>query len=85
MKIRKKLWHFPRLIWSSQNRRCVLFELTPDPRLALGAPASFKEMWQRWRAVGNTMFDLTGPRFKLRNSCSRGKCVTSRPTNRSIT
>ena len=27
--------------------------------------ASFKEMRQQWRAVGNTMPDLTGPRFDL--------------------
>ena len=27
--------------------------------LRLGNTASFKEMWQRWRAVGNTVFDLT--------------------------
>ena len=85
MKIPTKLWHFPRLYWSSQNRRRVLFELTPGRRLALGAPASFKEMWQRWRAVGNTMFDFTGPRFELRTSCSRRKRITARPTNRSIT
>ena len=40
MKIRTKLWHFPRLFWSSENRRCVMFELAPGPRLALGAPGS---------------------------------------------
>ena len=31
---------FSRLFWSSQNRRCVIFELAPGPRLALGAPGS---------------------------------------------
>ena len=39
IKIRTKLWHFPRLFWSSQNRRSVIFELTPGPRSAFGAPA----------------------------------------------
>ena len=39
MKIRTKLLHFPRLFWSSLNRRCVIFEQAPGPRLALGAPA----------------------------------------------
>ena len=38
IKIWTKLWHFPRLFWSSQNRKCVIFELTPGSRLALGAP-----------------------------------------------
>ena len=28
--------------------------------------APFKEMRQQWRAVGNTMPNLTGPRFDLR-------------------
>ena len=39
IKIRTKLWHFPRLFWSSQNRRSVIFELTPGPHSALCAPA----------------------------------------------
>ena len=39
MKIQTKLWHFSGLFWSSQNRKCLIFELTPCPRLALGAPA----------------------------------------------
>ena len=38
VQVRKKLWHFPRLFWSSQNRKCVIFELAPGPRLTLGAP-----------------------------------------------
>ena len=40
IRIQTKLWHFPRLFWSSQNRRSVIFELTPVPRSALGAPVS---------------------------------------------
>ena len=39
-KIWRKLWHYPLLFWSTQNRRCLIFELTPGPCLALGAPAS---------------------------------------------
>ena len=38
IKIQIKLWHIPHLFWSLQNWRCVIFELTPGPRLALGAP-----------------------------------------------
>ena len=43
IKIRKKLRHFPRLFWSSQNRRCLIFELTPGTHLALGVPARGKQ------------------------------------------
>ena len=32
-----KLLHFLRPFWSSQNRKYVIFELAPRPRLALGA------------------------------------------------
>ena len=31
---------FLRLFWSLQNRKSVIFELAPGPRLALGAPAN---------------------------------------------
>ena len=37
-------------------------------------------MLQRWRAVGNTVSDLTRPRFKLLTSRSRDERVTARPT-----
>ena len=40
-------------------------------------------MSQRWRAVGNTVFDLTGPRFEPQTSRSRDERVTARPTGRS--
>ena len=32
-----------------------------------GNTAPFEEMSQRWRAVGNTVSDLTGPRFEPRD------------------
>ena len=35
--------------------------------------ASFQEMPQRWRAVGNTMSNLTGPSFELQTYRSRSK------------
>ena len=47
-----------------------------------GNTAPFKEMSQRWRAVGNTVSDLTGPRFEPQTSRSRDKRVTARPTGR---
>ena len=36
-------------------------------------------MSQRWRAVGNTVSDLTGPRFELQASRSRDERVTAQP------
>ena len=35
----------------------------------------------RWRAVGNTVSDLTGPRFEPQTSRSRNKRVTARPVS----
>ena len=46
------------------------FEL-PGPNsasLRVGNTASFEEMSQRWPAVGNTVSNLTGPRFKPQTS-----------------
>ena len=48
-----------------------------------GYTASFEEMSQQWRAVGNTESDLTGPRFEYQTSRSRDERVTARPTSRS--
>ena len=41
-----------------------------------GNTAPSKEMSQRWRAVGNTVSDLTGPRFEPQTSRSRDERVT---------
>ena len=40
----------------------------------------FEEMLQQWQAIGNTVTNLTGPRFEPQASCSRDKRVTARPT-----
>ena len=42
--------------------------------------APFEEMSQWWRAVGNTVSDLTGKRFEPQTSRSRDECVTARLT-----
>ena len=55
IKIRTKLWYFSRLFWSSQNRRSVIFELTPDPRSAIGAPAS---LWATAQSKKKTKYTL---------------------------
>ena len=47
-----------------------------------GNTARFKEMSQRWRAVGNAVYDLIAPRFKPQISRSRDGRVTARPTSR---
>ena len=39
LKIRRKVCHFPCLFWTAQNQRSVIFEESPGPLLALGAPA----------------------------------------------
>ena len=52
--------------------------------LRQGNTDPFEEMSQRWRAVGNTVFDLTGPRFEAQTSRSRDERVTARPTGRSL-
>ena len=48
--------------------------------LCPGNTASFEEMSQRWRAVNNTVSDLTGSRFEPQTSRSRDERVTARPT-----
>ena len=49
-----------------------------------GNKAPSEEMLQRWRAVGNSVSDLTGPRFELQTSRSKYECVATRPTGWSI-
>ena len=39
---------------------------------------------QRWLAVGNTVFNLTGPRFEPQISRSRDERVTARPNELQI-
>ena len=44
--------------------------------------APFEEILQRWGAIGNTISDLTGPRFEPQTSSSRDKRIIARPTGR---
>ena len=44
--------------------------------------APFEEMSQRWRAIGNTVSDLTGAIFEPQISQSRDERVTARLTGR---
>ena len=45
--------------------------------IAPGNAASFEEVLQRWRAVGNCVFDFTGLRFEPQTSRSREERVTA--------
>ena len=65
--------------------RCI----TPNRATNLRGPSSsycarattyFEEMPQRLRAVGNTVSDLTGPRFEPQTSRSKDELVSARPT-----
>ena len=47
-----------------------------------GNTAPFEEKSQRWRAVGNTVSNLTSPRFEPQISRSRDERVTARSTGR---
>ena len=47
---------------------------------AAGSTVPFDEIPHGWRAVGNAVSDLTGPRFKPQTSRSRDERVTARPT-----
>ena len=47
-----------------------------------GNTVSFEELLQRWRAVSNSVSDLTGPKFESQISRSIDARVTARPTSR---
>ena len=63
---------------------CNEFAELISASLRLSNIASFKEMSQRWRAVGSTVSDMTGSRIELHKSRSRDKRVTARPTGQSL-
>ena len=52
------------------NKKYIIFSMPEqtDP---------FEEMLQRWRAVGNTVSNLTGPRYEPQTSRSRDERVTA--------
>ena len=43
---------------------CNKFAVIISASLRSGNTAPFEEMLQQWRAIGNTLSDLTGRRFK---------------------
>ena len=58
-------------------KACNEFAAHISALLRPGNTAPFKEMLQRWRAVGNTVSDLTGLRFEPQTSHSRDERFTA--------
>ena len=57
------------LLYAEEVAESISLSLRP------GNIAPFEKMLQRWRAVGNTLSDLTGPRFEPSTSRSRDQCI----------
>ena len=57
------------------DEACNQFAEPISASLRPGNTASFEEMSEWWRAVGNTLSDLTGPRFEPQTSYSRDERV----------
>ena len=73
------------LLYSLQyTEACYEFAGPISASVRPGNTATFEEMSQRWRAVGNTVPDLTGRKFELQTNRSRDEGVTARPTVRNI-
>ena len=74
-----RVFHYTR--GSTPKCATSLITVVPIPMsLRPGNIVSFEDKSQRWRAVGNTVSDLTGPRFEPQTSRSRDQRVTARPT-----
>ena len=59
---------------------CNKFQGLITTLLCQGNTASFKGMLQRWQAVGNTVFDLTGLRFEPQTFLFSDERVAAQPT-----
>ena len=65
-------------------KRVMSFAGPNSASLSPRETALFEEMSQWWRAVGNTVFDSSGPRFEPHTSRSIDVHVTARQTGRLI-
>ena len=54
---------------------CSKFAVPISTSLLPGSTAPSEKMLQRWRAIGNTVPNLTSPRFELSISRSRDESV----------
>ena len=59
------------------DEACNEFAGIISASLRPGNAAPSEEMLQRWRAVGNTVSDLAGPRFEFQTSRPRDERVTA--------
>ena len=75
--IKYQIFHYTGCI----TPKCVTSMQGPSPRHCAQATQlrSFEEKLQQWRAVGDTVFDLTVPRFEPQTYRSRDEHVTARP------
>ena len=83
-------WRKSRIIFPRENEHLVILALfTLKRAMSLRGPISaslstdntapFEEMSQRLRAIDNTVFALTGPRFEPLTYSSGDERVTARP------
>ena len=72
-----KLWPDLLLYSLCYAKACNKFVGPISTSLHLCSTAPFKEMLQWWRAVGNSVSDLTDPRFEPQISCSKDENVTA--------
>ena len=78
MKILRKLGHLPFLFWTTQIQSCMLFELTPGPRVTLDAP------WRESRAnCTNVLPPQRGGTVPFPWRESRANCTNVLPPQRS--
>ena len=65
--------------------RCITLKCVTSGRVIapVGNTAPFEDMFQRWRAVGYTVSDLTAPRFQPQTSRSKRR-TRNHSTNRPI-
>ena len=71
-------FHYTRCV----TPKCIRNKLSGyiSASLLQGNTAPFEKMSQRWRAVGNTVSNLTVPKFESQTSRSRDECVPARTT-----
>ena len=69
-----QMFHYARCI---TPKACIEFTGLISASLRPGNAVPFNEMLQRWRVVGNTVSNLTGPRFETQTSRSRDERVTA--------
>ena len=62
------------------SEACNELALPISVSLLPGNTAPFEKISQRWQAVGNTLFDMTGLRFEPHASRYRDNCAITRPT-----